>query len=109
MLTDFSGITPTILEGIDTRIEDVQAHLLSIIQEHDIIVGHSLENDLKALRLVHLNVVDTSVVFRGVNGRKYGESRGSSYVNATDYSFITFPVLLRILLLQVFVICLMYC
>lgn len=66
------------LEGINTRIENVQAHLLSIIEENDIIVGHSLENDLKALRLIHLNVVDTSVVFRGVSGRKYGESRGSS-------------------------------
>ncbi|KAL7516980.1 hypothetical protein ACHAWX_001948 [Stephanocyclus meneghinianus] len=77
-LTDFSGITPSMLEGINTRIENVQAHLLSIIEENDIIVGHSLENDLKALRLIHLNVVDTSVVFRGVSGRKYGESRGSS-------------------------------
>ncbi|KAL3791097.1 hypothetical protein HJC23_012082 [Cyclotella cryptica] len=71
-LTDFSGITPTMLEGVNTRLEDVQAGLLSIIEGNDIIVGHSLENDLKALRLLHHNVVDTSVVFRGVNGRKYG-------------------------------------
>lgn len=61
------------LQDVNTRIEDVQAHLLSLIQDIDVIVGHSLENDLKALRLIHTNVVDTSIIFSGGNGRKYGE------------------------------------
>jgi RNA exonuclease 1 len=60
------------LEKVSTRIEDIQAHLLSLIQESDIIVGHSLENDMKAIRMVHLNIVDTSIIFRGGSGRKYG-------------------------------------
>jgi len=70
-LTEYSGITPHMLKNVDTRIEHIQVHLLSLIDENDIIVGHSLENDLRALRLVHKKVVDTSVVFRGVNGRKF--------------------------------------
>lgn len=55
-----------------TKIEDVQLHLLSLIQATDLVIGHSLENDLKALRIIHHNVVDTSVIFRGGSGRKYG-------------------------------------
>lgn len=31
------------------------------------------ENDLRAMRLVHDRVVDTSVLFRGNNGRKFCE------------------------------------
>jgi RNA exonuclease 1 len=72
-VVEYSGIKPAMLKDVQTKIEDVQLHMLSLIQENDIIVGHSLENDLKALRLLHLNVVDTSMIFRGVNGRKYGE------------------------------------
>ena len=70
-LTRFSGITPTILQSTTIRIEQVQAFLLTLIKIDDICIGHSLENDLKALRLVHGRIVDTSVMFRGSNGRKY--------------------------------------
>lgn len=68
---DYSGVTPKMLLDVKTRIESIQLFLLSLIHEEDFIVGHSAENDLKALRLVHNNIVDTSVVFRGDNGRKY--------------------------------------
>ena len=59
------------LLNVNMRIEVIQLFLLSVIHEEDIIVAHSGENDLKALRLVHNNIVDTSVIFRGDNGRKY--------------------------------------
>ena len=60
------------LDDVDTRIEDIQVQLLSMIKENDILIGHSLENDLLALRFIHNNVIDTSVVFRGSNnGRKF--------------------------------------
>ncbi len=72
-ISEFSGVTPAMIEDVATRIEEIQIKLLSLIHENDIIVGHSLENDLKALRLVHNRIVDTSVVFRGSNGRKYSE------------------------------------
>ena len=45
-------------------LSDVQEELLRHIHADTIIVGHSLENDLKALRIIHSNVVDTSVVFK---------------------------------------------
>lgn len=41
----------------------VQADLLRMFNKNTILVGHSLESDFKALKLVHACVVDTSVVF----------------------------------------------
>jgi len=70
-LTEYSGITSKMLKDVSTRIEHIQISLLSLIDENDILVGHSLENDLLALRLVHNKVIDTSVIFRGNNGRKF--------------------------------------
>jgi DNA polymerase III epsilon subunit-like protein len=69
--TVYSGITPTMLENVTMRIEQVQAAILSIICKEDILIGHSLENDLRAVRVFHENIIDTAVMFRSKNGRKH--------------------------------------
>jgi len=61
--TRFSGITSTDMLGLTTSIRDVQAHLLLKFDANDILIGHSLESDMKALKMLHGTVVDTSVVF----------------------------------------------
>jgi len=55
---------------VTTQLEDIQATLASLIFKDDIIIGHSLENDLSVLRFSHGNIVDTSVLFRGDDNRK---------------------------------------
>ena len=47
----FSGITADDLEGVTTSIRDVQAILLSMFTSKTILLGHSLESDLKALKV----------------------------------------------------------
>lgn len=48
----------------ETRtLRDVQAVLMSMFHAKTVLVGHSLESDLKALKLIHDVVVDTSVLF----------------------------------------------
>lgn len=77
-VTKYSGITPNMLHNVSTSLEEIQASLLAIICSEDIIVGQSLENDLKALHLVHYNVVDTAVLFKSDEGRKHSLKRLSS-------------------------------
>ncbi|KAK4322883.1 hypothetical protein Pmani_006398 [Petrolisthes manimaculis] len=61
--TRFSGITESDLENEHTTLKDIQEFLLQRISDKTILVGHGLENDLHALKLIHKNVVDTSIVF----------------------------------------------
>ncbi|XP_066535179.1 RNA exonuclease 1 homolog isoform X2 [Hoplias malabaricus] len=61
--TRFSGVSEDDVKGSNSSLKDVQAVLLSFISTDTILVGHGLENDLSALKLLHSTVVDTSVVF----------------------------------------------
>ncbi|XP_070150981.1 RNA exonuclease 1 homolog [Polyergus mexicanus] len=66
--TRFSGITEEDMKDVTTTILDVQATLLTMFSDKTVLVGHSLESDFKALRLLHDTVVDTSVIFPHKNG-----------------------------------------
>lgn len=51
------------LENVTTKLCQVQAALLQMVGAGDVLVGHSLENDLKALKMVHLRCLDTSLLY----------------------------------------------
>lgn len=62
--TKFSGISEAMLNKPNVKsLPEVQAVLLSMFHSETILVGHSLESDLKALKLIHNVVVDTSVLY----------------------------------------------
>lgn len=69
--TRFSGITEEQLCDVTTSIYDVQSALLSFINSQTILIGHSLDSDFKALKLIHDTVVDTSLVFPHRRGPPY--------------------------------------
>lgn len=48
----FSGITAEDMDGVTTTIRDVQAVLLSLFTEKTILIGHSLESDLVAVKVI---------------------------------------------------------
>ncbi|XP_055696931.1 RNA exonuclease 1 homolog isoform X2 [Phlebotomus papatasi] len=61
--TTYSGITEAMLAKETRTLREVQAVLLSMFHSRTILVGHSLESDLQALKMIHSHVVDTSVLY----------------------------------------------
>lgn len=69
--TRFSGITKDQMDRTSTSILQVQANILHLCNSKTILIGHSLESDLKALKIVHNSIIDTSVLFPHKLGLPY--------------------------------------
>lgn len=67
-LTKYSGITKEMMSKAVSTLPMVQKMLLQIIDCRDIIIGHSLQSDFKALKLRHCRVIDTAVIYEHVKG-----------------------------------------
>ncbi|XP_053462104.1 putative exonuclease GOR [Nycticebus coucang] len=80
--TRFSGVVEDDLKNTTTSIRDVQAILLSLFSADTIIIGHSFEYSLYALKLIHSSLVDTSLMFPHRLGLPYKRSLRSL---AADY------------------------
>ncbi|SPO28694.1 related to exonuclease GOR [Ustilago trichophora] len=67
--TRFSGITPEEYEEKAVfTLEEVRKTMARFVGQNTILVGHGLENDLRAIRLVHHKVVDTVMLFPHARG-----------------------------------------
>lgn len=82
--TRFSGITARDLQQtsapggerppVSKTLKEVQQDLNGFISADSVIIGHGLENDLRALKLIHDLVIDTSLVFPHFYGLPYRRS-----------------------------------
>ncbi|CAK5019959.1 unnamed protein product [Meloidogyne enterolobii] len=61
--TRFSGLNADQILHAECNLDKARERLFELINSETILIGHSLESDLRALRLVHTRVVDTSIVF----------------------------------------------
>lgn len=87
--TRFSGITKKDLNAknnLVATLPEVQQDLLNYINADTILIGHALENDLRVLKIIHDNVIDTSICFPHENGPGFKHSLRfltSKYLNRT--------------------------
>ena len=99
-LTPYSGITARMLQSATHTFAEARSAVLAILvgvvgsltpggggaAAEALLVGHSLESDLKAMRLVHRACIDTSVLFPHHRGGVYKNSLrwlAKKYLNAT--------------------------
>jgi RNA exonuclease 1 len=62
--TQYSGIKT--LEGVKYDLDGVRKEFFKHVDEDTIIVGHGLENDMNAMRIIHTKIIDTVAVSFGV-------------------------------------------
>lgn len=71
----FSGVTPADLQKAKYNLKELKAKELGkYINETTIIIGHGLENDLKALRIIHPTIIDTAILFPHPRGKPWRNS-----------------------------------
>lgn len=63
MLHITAGSTPQMMTGVTTTLSQIQLHVLKFVGPDTLLVGHSLENDLRVLKLVHLKNLDTAILY----------------------------------------------
>ncbi|WOO85734.1 Exonuclease GOR [Vanrija pseudolonga] len=67
----FSGITAEDMLSAVMDLNEVRAAGCAFIGPDTVIVGHGLENDLRALRLLHSKIIDTAILFPHDKGPPY--------------------------------------
>ncbi|KAI9574727.1 ribonuclease H-like protein [Boletus coccyginus] len=72
--TRFSGITKGEHQKASLTLPLIRQSLDAFIHSETIIIGHALENDLKTLRMVHHQCIDTAILFPHRAGPPYRRS-----------------------------------
>jgi DNA polymerase III epsilon subunit-like protein len=61
--TRWSGLDADALKGATLDAAAARGLVRALVRPCDVLIGHSLENDLRALGLAHARVIDTALVF----------------------------------------------
>jgi len=71
-VTKYSGITEEMMKGVTTTLSQVRERIMQFVKaDYTVMIGHSLECDLNALRMSHLKIVDSAIMYPHRQGRPY--------------------------------------
>lgn len=73
-VTPYSGITKEMLDPVTFNLHDAQTFFRNTVGSSDVLIGHSLENDLKVLGISHSNIIDTALLFPHIRGFPFRNS-----------------------------------
>ncbi|KAG4435198.1 hypothetical protein IFR05_009306 [Cadophora sp. M221] len=62
-VTQYSGITEAMIAPVTTTLADIQKKLVSLLHPRAILIGHSLNSDLNALKITHPFIIDTALIY----------------------------------------------
>lgn len=82
--TQYSGITADIMDSTTNTLDDIQKLFLKHVPAEAILVGHSIENDLLALKILHHRIIDTTALYphpKGLPFRSALRFLTSTYLN----------------------------
>ncbi|XP_076952364.1 small RNA degrading nuclease 3-like [Bidens hawaiensis] len=66
-----TGIYAKDLVNVTTKLRDVQEYMKKLLSNGAILAGHSLDSDLRALKIDHTRVIDTSFIFNYCSGPNF--------------------------------------
>ncbi|XP_026455853.1 small RNA degrading nuclease 1-like isoform X2 [Papaver somniferum] len=69
--TQIHGISAKDLERATCSLEDIQKSMKKLLSDGVVLIGHSLDKDLKALKVDHSRVIDTSLIFKYPEGHTH--------------------------------------
>ncbi|KAJ0098177.1 hypothetical protein Patl1_28623 [Pistacia atlantica] len=68
--SEITGVTAEDLVGVTCSLAEIQKRMKKLLSHGIILVGHSLNNDLHALKVDHPKVIDTSLIFKYADGNR---------------------------------------
>ncbi|KAK1439014.1 hypothetical protein QVD17_04829 [Tagetes erecta] len=69
--TSITGVGAKDLEQVTCSLQDIQESMKKLLSSGTILVGHSLNKDLQALKVDHTRVIDTCLVFKYWSGSNF--------------------------------------
>ncbi|KAK9053255.1 hypothetical protein SSX86_029888 [Deinandra increscens subsp. villosa] len=69
--THITGVSAEDLEQVTCSFQDIQESMKKLLSRGTILIGHSLNNDLQALKVDHTRVIDTSLIFKYWSGSNF--------------------------------------
>lgn len=69
--TRYSGITSEMMATVTTTVRDIQKEFLNLVSRETVVVGHSVECDFLALKVIHNLVIDTAILYKHPRGTHF--------------------------------------